>query len=412
MLIRIFVFFTWLIFTALPAQAQWTPLFNPKDPTFEPLTETEIAYAHTAWAYFATNTDPKTGLVPSVRNFKSMTMWDQGAYLLATVSAYQLGVISRDEASGRMLRAISSIMRLPLYKNALPNKAYNISTLDMTDYANRKTPDGIGWSALDIMRFMSGLLAVTDTFPELLPAAQNLLNNWDLPKLVEGGRFRGLAVRGTANGRYVQEGRIGYEQYAGRIGLKLGLPVKLASEYAPILRWQGYYGMNLPGDVRSLDSHGVDAVTTSEPFLLEALEFGWRDDAFAVASAVFDAQILRYNQTGQLTSLSEDHIKGPPYFSYNGVLVGNEPFISVTAKRVDVSDKRGLSTKGSFGWWALLRHPYTIELMKHLPPLQTKEGWYAGLFEADMSVNDILTLNTNAVVLEALHYKVFGPLVR
>jgi hypothetical protein len=371
-----------------------------------------LAYAHTAWAYFAANTDPKTGLVPSVRNFKSMTMWDQGAYLLATVSAYQLGVISRDEASGRMLRAITSIMHLPLYKNTLPNKAYNISTLDMTDYTNRKTPDGIGWSALDIMRFMSGLLAVTETFPELLPAAQNLLNNWDLPKLVEGGRFRGLAVRGTANGRYVQEGRIGYEQYAGRIGLKLGLPVKLASQYAPILRWQGYYGMNLPGDVRSLDSHGVAAVTTSEPFLLEALEFGWRDDAFAVASAVFDAQILRYNQTGQLTSLSEDHIKGPPYFSYNGVLVGNEPFVSVTAKRVDVSDKRGLSTKGSFGWWALLRHPYTIELLKHMPPLQTKEGWYAGLFEADMSANEILTLNTNAVVLEALHYKVFGPLVR
>ncbi len=410
--VRIFVFFIWLIFAALPVQAQWTSLFNPQNPTFEPLTKAETAYARTAWGYFTANTDPNTGLVPSVLHFKSITMWDQGAYLLATVSTYRLGIITRDEASGRMLRTITSIMRLPLYKNMLPNKAYNISTLKMTDYANHETPNGIGWSALDIMRFMSGLLAVTETFPELLPAAQNLLDNWDLPQLVEAGRFRGLAVRGKANGRYVQEGRIGYEQYAGRIGLKLGLPVKLASEYAPILRWQGYYGMNLPGDMRSLDTHGVAAVTTSEPFILEALEFGWRDQAFKVASAVFDAQILRYNQTGQLTSLSEDHIKGPPYFAYNGVLVGKAPFISVTAKRVDISDKRGLSTKGSFGWWALLRHPYTLALLDSLKNLQTKEGWYAGLFEADMSANAILTLNTNAVVLEALHYKAFGPLVR
>lgn len=409
---RILIAFFWLIWTAIPAHTQSNPAFNPKSPAFEPLTETERGYAKTAWTYFAKNTDPETGLVPSVRNFKSMTMWDEGAYLLATVSAYRLGIISRDEASGRMLRAFNSVMRLPLYKNTLPNKAYNISSLKMTDYANKELANGIGWSALDIMRFMSGLLAVTEAFPELLPAAQNLLGNWDLQQLVAGGRFRGLAVRGQSNGRYVQEGRIGYEQYAGRIGVRLGLPVELASKYEPILRWQGYYGLNLPGDARSKASHGVAAVTTSEPFLLEALEFGWRDEAYWVASHVFDAQVFRYNRSGQLTSLSEDHIRGKPYFSYNSILVGKQPFISVTAKRVDVSDKRGISTKGSFGWWALLRHPYTFALLDNLKALQTGEGWYAGLFEADMSANKILTLNTNAVVLEALHYKAFGPLVR
>ncbi len=183
-------------------------------------------------------------------------------------------------------------------------------------------------------------------------------------------------------------------------------------QYDPILRWQGYYGLNLPGDIRTAKTHGVSAITTSEPFLLEALEYGWRDDAYWVASHVFDAQIFRYNQTGQLTSLSEDHIKGKPYFAYNAILVDEKPFTSVTAKRTDVSDKRGISTKGSFGWWALLRHPYAFALLENLTHLQTDGGWYAGLFEADMSANKILTLNTNAVVLEALHYKAFGPLVR
>ena len=387
-------------------------MFDPRDPKFEPLTATELQYAQTAWAYFAQNADPQTGLVPSVRKFKSMTMWDQGGYLLATVSASKLGLISREEASGRMLRALDSVTRLPLYNDQLPNKAYNISTLDMTDYANKPTPKGIGWSALDIMRFMTGMLAVTQAFPELLPIAQSVIDKWDLKQLVEAGRFRGLAVRGKTNGRYVQEGRIGYEQYAGRTGLKIGLPVQLASEYDPILRWQGYYGLNLPGDTRTKKTHGVSAVTTSEPFFMEALEYGWRDDAFWVATHVLDAQIFRFNQTGQITALSEDHIKGKPYFAYNAILADHTPFISVTARRKDVSHKRGISTKASFGWWATMRHPYTDALIKTVEHLQTDNGWYAGLFESDMSANEILTLNTNAVILEALHYKTFGVLIK
>ena len=138
---------------------------------------------------------------------------------------------------------------------------------------------------------------------------------------------------------------------------------------------------------------------------------GWREDAFWVASHVFDAQIFRYNQTGQITALSEDHIKGAPYFAYNAILVDHEPFKSVTARRVDVSQKRTISTKASFGWWATMRHPYADELIKTMEHLQTDYGWYAGLFETDMSPNAILTLNTNAVILEALHYKAFGPLL-
>jgi hypothetical protein len=128
--------------------------------------------------------------------------------------------------------------------------------------------------------------------------------------------------------------------------------------------------------------------------------------------AVFNAHLLRFERTGVLTSLSEDHIKGAPYFAYNSILVDNVPFISVTAKRKDVSNKRGFSAKASFGWWALTRHPYTFQLIDAVKGLQTEGGWMAGLFEADMSPNGIITLNTNAVILESLHYKVFGPLYK
>ena len=375
-----------------------------------PLTPREMEFARTAWAYFEQNTHPNTGLVPSVRKFKSMTLWDEGGYVLALVSAHKLGIISRGEAVNRLTKAIGSLAALPLYKGVMPNKAYNIEKLIMTDYANKPKPQGIGYSALDIMRLMSGLLVATQEFPELFPLIQLIVQRWDLNALAMNDRFAGVALLHKKYAKKVQEGRIGYEQYAGVTGTILGLPVSQAYYYTSILRWQQYYNIRLPADNRTAKTHGVSAVTTSEPFLLEALEYGWRNESYQVAAAVFAAQLFRYNQTGQLTALSEDHIKGPPYFAYNGILVDHEPFKSVTASRKDVSNKRGISAKAAFGWWAVTRHPYTEKLLAEIVQLQTPEGWMAGLFEHDMSKNEILTLNTNAMILEALHYKAFGPL--
>ncbi len=397
---------------SIAAQAQGQPLGGFNNPVAEPLTPEEMQFARTAWAYFIVNENPETGMVSAVNNFKSTTLWDEGGYLLALTAAYRLGLIGREDASARLSRVLNSLARIPLYRGQLPNKVYSTTTLDMTDYANKPTPEGIGWSSLDIMRLVSGLLIATQEFPEHLLLAQHLINRWELPLLVSQGRFQGIAVRGKAHGQLVQEGRIGYEQYAGQIGLRVGLPVELASQYAPILRQQPVQEILIPADVRTKATHGVSSVTTSEPFLLEALEFGWRDDARVVAGSVYAAQIYRWRQTGILTALSEDHIKGKPYFAYHALLVDHTPFVSVTARRVDVSDKRGFSTKASFGWWALMRDDYAGRLLNAVKHLQSERGWYAGLFEANGSTNEILTLNTNAVVLEALHYKAFGPLYR
>jgi len=376
------------------------------------LTPLEAQFAQTAWAYFIANEDPITGLVSSAHNFKSTTLWDEGGYLLALTAAYRLGVIPREDASARLGKVLNSLNQIPLFQGHLPNKVYNTETMQMTNYANHPSQTGIGWSALDIMRLVSGMLIATQEFPEHTPLAQQLIGRWSLDLLVKDGRFQGIAVHGKAQSTLVQEGRIGYEQYAGRIGLLIGMQVELASQYAPILRAQKYFDIIIPGDIRTAKTHGVSSVTTSEPFLLEALEFGWRDEAYPVAMAVYLAQVFRYQRTGFLTALSEDHIKGKPYFAYHALLVDNKPFISVTADRREISQKRTLSTKGSFGWWALMQDDYSSSLVATVAPLQSERGWYAGIFEADNTINKVLTLNTNAVILEALHYKVYGPLFR
>lgn len=400
----------WLVSGGCSAPSAQT--FSGQPPPRAALTPREMQYARTAWAYFVVNEDPATGLMPAANKFNSTTLWDEGGYLLALTAAYRLGITSRADASRRLQRVLSALVRLPLFRGRLPNKVYNTTTLEMTDYANKPTNQGLGWSAMDIMRLFSGMLVATQEFPEHLPLAQQILNRWDLELLVFEGRFQGIAVNSLTYPKLVQEGRIGYEQYAGRIGLLIGMPVELASRYAPILRIQKYHDIILPGDIRTGETHGISSITTSEPFLLEALEFGWRRESRAVAAAVYQAQMFRYRQTGQLTALSEDHIKGKPYFAYNAVLVDYIPFVSVTSQRKDVSEKRGLSTKASFGWWALVRDEYSQKLLRAVEHLQSDRGWYAGLFESDNSPNKALSMNTNAVVLEALHYKVFGPMFR
>ena len=216
----------------------------PIDPRYiqpTPLTEAELGYARTAWAYFDANTHPETGLVPSVRKFKSMTLWDEGGYLLALVSAYKLELIGRAEASDRISKALNSLARLPLLDMNIPNKAYNIETLEMTDYANRPQPDGVGCSALDILRLMSGMLVVTQEFPEFLPLAQLIADRWDLSVLTKDQRLACFVVKKSrTKKRHIKliEGRIGYEQYAGVTARELGLDAPLAYAYDPILRWQ------------------------------------------------------------------------------------------------------------------------------------------------------------------------------
>jgi hypothetical protein len=73
---------------------------------------------------------------------------------------------------------------------------------------------------------------------------------------------------------------------------------------------------------------------------------------------------------------------------------------------------RTVSLKAAFGWDALYGTNYTQDVLADLAPLAGEQGWYAGRYELDGRINTALTLNTNAVVLEALHYKLKGPLLK
>ncbi|MGZ9928100.1 DUF3131 domain-containing protein, partial [Escherichia coli] len=79
-------------------------------------------------------------------------MWDSASYLAAMTAARELGIIDKAEFDRRMLKFLATLNKLDLFRNELPNKAYNTISGQKVNYQNK--PGEIGYSALDIGRML------------------------------------------------------------------------------------------------------------------------------------------------------------------------------------------------------------------------------------------------------------------
>lgn len=375
------------------------------------LSEEDRTVAQVAWRYFETNYRPETGLVDSVSGFPSTTLWDQGSYLLALLSARSLDVIDGPVFEGRVSALLMALEGMVLFDGHLPNKVYDTTTLQMVDYSNTPTPEGVGWSALDLGRMLMALRILEVHSPEKGPRIRALLSQWQLEKMTRQGRLIG-ANREGGQTKYLQEGRIGYEQYSARAAALWGLDVLEASSARTILDWENVSSVDIPIDVRSARDFGAINPTLSEPYLLQAFELGLNGEGALFAERIYEAQLARFERTGMLTMVSEDHVDQAPHFLYASVYSNGNPWavVSETGERHD--DLRAVSLKASFGWDALFDTEYAEKARDSMAGLARKDGWAAGRYEATGQANNIVTLNTNAVVLEAMHYIAFGPLMK
>ncbi|MBO9400476.1 DUF3131 domain-containing protein [Shimia sp. R9_3] len=375
------------------------------------LTAQDWQDAETAWRYFQANFRAETGFVDAVDGHPNATMWDQGSHLLALMAAEGLGLLSRQDFLTRSEALMAGLERLPLFEGRLPNKAYDTRSLVMVDYANTPVAEGVGWSALDVARMLMALRVFEIGEPAYGPRIRALLAQWDLSAMTVDGRLWG-ATREDGVTQYTQEGRIGYEQYGARAAALWGLDVLEASTARPILAWETVSGVEVAADRRRASSFGAITPVLSEPYLLQAFEVGLNSESRLLASRVYAAQEARYVQTGAATMVSEDHIDQEPHFLY-GAVYGNGRDWAVVAEDGSLHDDlRTVSLKATIGWDALYGTAYTENLREELSDLAGPTGWMAGRYEADGRTNSALTLNTNAVVLEALHYKLKGPLLR
>ncbi|WP_210528582.1 DUF3131 domain-containing protein [Rubellimicrobium arenae] len=380
-------------------------------PPLEPLGDDELEAARAAWAYFEGNTQSDTGLVNSVAGYPATTMWDTGGYLLAAIAAERLGILPRQEFDRRMTQALDSLARLPLYDGRLPNKSYDTTTLAMTDYANTPTEAGIGWSALDLGRILVPFDALMRHYPEHAAGVDAVLDHWDLASAVQDGEMIGALPSEGGGYELVQEGRLGYEQYSAKGFALLGYDVGEAARVEAHLDWVDVAGLDVPVDQRDPEEFGAHAHTLSEPYLLAALEFGWDTRLRDLAWRVYQAQERRHAETGILTAVTEDHLDRAPHFIFSSVVAEGEPWAVQTDTGEDADEFRILSTKAALGWHALYRTPYTEELAAAVWDLQTPNGWQTGHYESLGEPNAVLAANTNAVILEALHYWALGPIL-
>ena len=376
----------------------------------DPLTEKEQNYAQTAWNYFENNRQPQTGLVNAADGYPSGTLWDQGNYLTALNAALYLGLIEQSEFDQHLTQFLSGLADLPLFEDKLPHKVYNSATGEVVDYANKPTERGLGWSALDIGRMLVALHITRSCHPEYASDIESLVSTWALDESVEDGWLYGATVLPEGQTLRVQEGRLGYEEYAARGYALWGYDTSKAIALEPSKTVE-VEGTEITVDSRNYaDTNGSNYVV-SESYILEGIEFGLSDALKQSAQQILAAQENRYKRTGELTAVSEDNINQPPHFLYSTIYANGTPWAVITDKNKPHADLRTLSTKAAFGWHYLFpEDDYAQDLYEAANSLQSpsKGGFYAGLYEESDQPNAILTGNTNGLILETLYYKARG----
>ncbi len=380
-----------------------------------PLTPDEQTYAHTAWQYFVKNTQPATGFVNSVANYPSGSLWDMGNYLTALNAARWLNLIDQPEFDSRLNKFLTALSSLKLFEDALPNKVYNAATGQMTDYNNQPVERGLGWSALDIGRLLAAFDIIRTCHPQYEDWLKGIVSKWQVGRSLKDGQLFGAMVLGDGKTLPVQEGRLGYEEYAAR-GYELwGFKAPKALALEPF-KFIEINGTTIPVDTRDYKSSGANNYVVSESYILDGIEFGLQGNLATYAANVLQAQKQRHETTGQLTAVSEDNIDQAPYFIYNTVYANGHTWAAITERNEPYPKFRSISTKAAFGWRYLYPNdPYTQKLFDAVKDLRSPDGagFYAGLYEESQQPNKALTGNTNGLILEILHYKARGnrPLI-
>jgi hypothetical protein len=360
--------------------------------------------ARLAWTYFERNYKPATGLVNATPVWANTSLWDVGGQLLATHAAKELGLITPAEYDQRTKKTLTTLEKLPLFRDQAFNKVYSTQSVAFGTEGRK------GWSATDLGRFLLALKIIAVTEPQYAAQAERIAHRNDFSKIVLDGYLNGQLIGSNGQPWTFQEGRIGYEQYVAAGFNHWGANANKASQLLLNAEPTSVLGVPLPADKRSNDR------LLSEPFILMALELGLPTDMRDVAAKMLQAQEARYKSTGQITIVTEDAIGVPPeYFYYYCVLCSGQPFVIDLSSPGKVTDHpRWVSTKAAYGWDAIMPSDYTKKAVAAVQPARdAKLGWGSGIYEGTGASTKTVDINTSAVLLEIALYQLRGgvPLI-
>ena len=389
--------------------------WNIPQPRHGQLTEQEMEMARIAWKYFENNFQESTGLVNAVNAYPSVTWWDAASYLAGMVSAYELGIIDKPELDRRLVKFLTTLNKLDLFMGELPNKAYNTQTAAKVDYANQ--PGEIGYSALDLGRLLIWLYIVKHRFPEFATSIDSAVLRWNFCNVVdENGTMFGALLEPGKEVQYLQEGRLGYEEYAAK-GFELWgfdtTQAAMAEPYATI----NLYGYDIPYDTRDPRKLKAHSYVVTESYVLDGIELGWdhvsdrtaHDKHYShewmaeFALQIYRVQEERYKQTGIITARTEHQLAGAPYFVYDTIYTDGFAWNTISEVGEFLPQYSAVAIKGAMGMWVLWDTEYTDLLFDHVSTAYDPDkGFYEGIFENGTGLINTFTSNNNGITLEIL----------
>lgn len=377
------------------------PLPQSRDLTFD-----EAVWARVAWQYFINNTQ-LNGLVNAQDGKPWFSLWSTGSYLLATISAHQLNIISTQEFDQRVAAAITTLSALPVQPGELPASAYHADTLE--PIATAVAP------AVDVARLLVPLQVLQWRYPQHAFAVSELLARWQLAALLQAGAPQGanLPVNRWQLRDDDPRGSYGYRLYAAMMLRMINTRTGLAVSQPPDgIKMVEIDGIAVP-DEGLRTPWGKQPSLISLPYLLSGLELGFDARSGEIAWRIMQIQQQRTGESSRRPAVSTDYAEQAPDFV--NALPNEQPL--PRSEQLDDPPLAPLtthplsSTRSAFSWYALFRNRWSEEQRQHmLPMLAPGRGWKAG-FNPDNSINDRIDADTNAVVLESLTYISHGQLL-
>jgi len=389
------------------------PVANSCLATQGELCHADLEMAKTAWKYFENNYNPETGLVNAVDNYPSTTMWDTGSALAATITAHDLGLIDSRTFDQRIMAMFKTLATMQLFNGEAPNKVYNTRTIQMVDYGNQATDSGIGVSILDLARLVSWLNTLNCMHPQYHSAVNASLSRWDYSRLITDGSMYGMAREGDEI-QVLQEGRLGYEQYAAKILEHVGFDLPVASSYQNEFRSNtDILGVSIAHDTRDPRQLGANNYVVTESYAMDAMELGLDEQNTQLLKNIFDVQKKRWQDTGIVTAISEDNIDQEPWFLYNSIFNAGLAWQTTNSSNTSYDHLKTTSVKAALSMAMLFpddeySHVLTNAVQHAYDP---EKGWYSGIYENGAGYNKAITANTNGVILAGMLHKKYGALL-
>ncbi|MEM7257241.1 MAG: DUF3131 domain-containing protein [Pseudomonadota bacterium] len=368
--------------------------------------------ARVAWRYFQNNYHPQTGLVNSVDGVETTTLWDLGSSIAAFIAARDFGFTTQHDFDHSIMALLQSLASIDLVDGIAPNILYNTRNARMVDYNNEIDDAGIGSSTIDLARTAYWLNTLQCLHPKYYNPVNRVLERWDYDQLIKDGELYGLArsTNDAEQAMSIQQGRFGFEQYAGRIFHALGHNSEISASYDnPHRANTEILGTMIAHDHRDPRNTGVNNFVLTDSYALDAMELGLQADNRELVHNIYKVQKERWRRTGIATALTDGHLNQPPHYLYNTIFDAGLSFTTTTDTGIRNDELRTISTRAAFMLATLFPEDlYSDVLLSAIESAYDPDkGWFSGVYE-NGGFNDVTTANTNGIILQTMLYRKYG----